>query len=143
MPAVGRLSGTPASISASEEPQTDAIDEEPFELGDLRDDADGVGELGRRRQHRVDRAPRQLAVADFAPSWRAHAARFAHRIRREVVMQQERLLVRPLQRVDELLVLGGAERCHDQCLGFTAREQRRAMGARQHADFGDDRAHGA
>ena len=31
MPAVGRLSGTPASISASEEPHTDAIDEEPFD----------------------------------------------------------------------------------------------------------------
>ena len=30
MPAVGRLSGTPASISASEEPHTEAIDEEPF-----------------------------------------------------------------------------------------------------------------
>ena len=31
MPAVGRRSGTPASISASEEPQTVAIDDEPFD----------------------------------------------------------------------------------------------------------------
>ena len=31
MPAVGRLSGTPASISASEAPQTEAIDDEPFD----------------------------------------------------------------------------------------------------------------
>ena len=31
MPATGRLSGTPASISDSEEPQTVAIDEEPFD----------------------------------------------------------------------------------------------------------------
>ena len=31
MPAVGRLSGTPASISASEEPQTEAIEDEPFD----------------------------------------------------------------------------------------------------------------
>ena len=31
MPATGRLIGTPASISASEEPQTDAIDEEPLD----------------------------------------------------------------------------------------------------------------
>ncbi len=31
MPAVGRFSGTPASISASEEPQTVAIEEEPFD----------------------------------------------------------------------------------------------------------------
>ena len=31
MPATGALIGTPASISASEEPQTEAIDEEPFD----------------------------------------------------------------------------------------------------------------
>src|ERR671910_1583524 len=31
MPATGRLSGTPASISDSEEPQTEAIDEEPLD----------------------------------------------------------------------------------------------------------------
>ena len=31
MPAVGRLSGTPASISASDEPQTVAIDDDPFD----------------------------------------------------------------------------------------------------------------
>ena len=142
MPAVGRLSGTPASISASEAPQTDAIDDEPFELGDLRDHADGVGELVLRRQHRMDRAPGELAVADFAALGAAHAAGFTDRVGREVVVQQERLLVGALQRVDALLVLAGAERGDDQRLGFTAGEQRRAVGARQHADFGDDRAHG-
>ncbi len=31
MPAVGRFIGTPASISASEEPHTVAIDDEPFD----------------------------------------------------------------------------------------------------------------
>ena len=31
MPAVGRFSGTPASISASEAPQTVAIEDEPFD----------------------------------------------------------------------------------------------------------------
>src|ERR671936_1855494 len=31
MPLTGRLIGTPASISASVEPQTDPIDEEPFD----------------------------------------------------------------------------------------------------------------
>ncbi len=30
MPATGRGNGTPASINASEAPQTEAIDEEPF-----------------------------------------------------------------------------------------------------------------
>ena len=141
MPAVGRLSGTPASISASEEPQTDAIDEEPFELGDLGNDADRVGEFGRRRQHRMDRAPGELAVADFAATGRADASGFTHRIRREVVMQQECLFVGSLQRVDELLVFGCAERRHHQRLRLTAGEQCGAVGTWQHADFGDDRAH--
>ena len=57
-------------------------------------------------------------------------------------MQQEVLLVGALQRVDVLLVLAGAERGDHQRLGLAAGEQRRAVGARQHADFGDDRAHG-
>ena len=142
MPAVGRLSGTPASISASDEPHTVAIDDEPFEFGDLGDDADGVGELFFRRQHRMDRAPGELAVADLAPAGRAHAAGFADRIGREVVVQQERLLIRSLQRVDELLVFGGAERGDHQSLRLAAGEQRRAVGARQHADFRHDLPNG-
>ena len=56
-------------------------------------------------------------------------------------MQQERLFVRPLQRVDVLLVLAGAEGRDHQRLGFAPREQRGAMGARQNADFRYDRAH--
>ncbi len=143
MPAVGRLSGTPASISASDDPHTVAMDDEPFEFGDLRDDADGVGEFGRGRQHRANGAPGELAVADFAPAGRAHAAGLADRIGREVVMEQEPLLVGPVQRIDILLVLAGAERGDDQRLRFAAREQSRAMGAGQHPDLGQDRAHGA
>ena len=57
-------------------------------------------------------------------------------------MQQEVLLVGALQRVDVLLVLAGAERGDHQRLGLAAGEQRRAVGARQDADLGDDRAHG-
>ena len=142
MPAVGRFSGTPASISASEEPHTVAIEDEPFELGDLRHHADGVGELLLLRQHRMDGAPGELAVADLAPLGAAHAAGLADRVGREVVVQQEDLLVGPLQRVDPLLVLAGAERGDHQRLGLAAGEQRRAVSARQHADFGDDRTHG-
>src|SRR5271163_4872170 len=62
-------------------------------LGDLRDDADRVGEFGRGRQHRMDRPPGELAVADFAPAGRAHAAGFADRIWGEVIVEQEPLLV--------------------------------------------------
>ena len=142
MPAVGRLIGTPASISASDDPHTVAIDDEPFELGDLRDDAQRVGELMVRRQHGPQRAPRQLAVADVAAPWAAKTTRLADGVGREVVMQQERFLVRSRQRVDILLVFAGAERGDDQRLRLAAGEQRRAVGARQHAGLGHDVAHG-
>ena len=142
MPAVGRFSGTPASISASEVPQTVAIDEEPFELGDLGDDAERIGELEMRRQYRMDGAPRELAVADLAPAGGADAPGLADRERREIVVQQKRLLVGALQRIDELLVLAGAERRHHQGLRLAAREQRRTVRARQHADLAHDRPDG-
>ena len=67
----------------------------------------------------------------------------AHRVRREVVVQHEVLAVLALQRVDDLLVLAGAERGHAQRLRLAAGEQRAAVRARQHADLGDDRADGA
>ena len=57
-------------------------------------------------------------------------------------MEQEPLLVGPVQRIDILLVLARAERGDDHRLRFAAREQSRAMGARQHADLRQDRAHG-
>ena len=81
-------------------------------------------------------------MADLAAAGRTDAAGFADREGREVVVQQERLFVRSLQSVDELLVFGGAERCDDQRLGLAAGKQRRAMGARQNADFRHDRADG-
>ncbi len=95
-----------------------------------------------RRQHGTDRAPGELAMADLAALGAAEASGFTDRVGREVVVQQERFLVRPRQRVDVLLVLAGAERGHDQALGLAAGEQRRTVGARQHADFADDVADG-
>ena len=56
-------------------------------------------------------------------------------------MQEEGLLAGALELVDVLLVLAGAERRDDQRLRLAAGEQRRAVGARQDADLGDDRAH--
>ena len=58
-------------------------------------------------------------------------------------MEQEAVFVLARQRVDALRVALGAQRGHDQRLGFTAREQCRAVGARQHAVADFDRAHGA
>src|SRR3712207_7979089 len=56
----------------------------------------------------------------------AHAARFTHRERGEVVVQEELLLVRAAQRVDVLFVLACAERGDHQRLGLAAGEQGRA-----------------
>ena len=61
-------------------------------------------------------------MADFAAAGRAHAADFANRVGREVVVQHEVLAVLALERVDDLLVLAGAERDHDQRLGLAAGE---------------------
>ena len=57
-------------------------------------------------------------------------------------MEQEPLLIGPVQRIDILLVLARAERGDDHRLRFSTREQSRAMGAGQHPDLGQDRAHG-
>ena len=57
-------------------------------------------------------------------------------------MQQEVLFVRPFQRVDELLVLAGAERGDHQSLRLAAGKDGGAVGARENADLRQDRAHG-
>jgi len=55
-------------------------------------------------------------------------------------VQQEALLVGAFQGVDPLLVVAGAQGGDHQGLGLAAGEQGRAVGARQDADFRDDRA---
>ena len=85
---------------------------------DLGDEAQRVGEFMRRRQDRTQGAPCQLAVADFAAPRRTDAARLTHGEGREVVVQQEAFLAGALQLVDELLVLAGSERRHDERLGL-------------------------
>ena len=102
-------------------------------LGDLRHDAHRVGEFLGSRQHRHERALGEAAVADFAALGRADTAGFAGGVRGHVVVEHEAVGVFALQRVDDLLVARGAERGDDQRLRFAAGEQRRAVGARQHA----------
>ncbi len=96
----------------------------------------------RRRQDRTDRAPGELTVADLATAGRAHAAGLADRIGREIVVQHEGDLVGALEAVDHLLVLAGAERRDHQRLRLAASEQRRAVGARKHANLRHDLADG-
>ena len=62
-------------------------------------------------------------MADFATARGAHAARFTDRVRREVIVQHEVLAELAGKRVDDLLVLAGAERGHDQCLRLATCEQ--------------------
>ena len=81
-------------------------------------------------------------MADLAPAGRAHAAGLADRIGREVIVEQEPLLVGAVERIDILLVLAGAQRRDYERLGFAAGEQSRAVGAGQHTDLRLDRAHG-
>ena len=111
-------------------------------LGDLRDDADGVGELVRRAAAADGARARRACRGRSRGGRAAHAAGFADREGREVVVQHEGALVVALERVDVLLVLAGAERGDDQRLGLAAGEQGRAVGAGQHADLGHDRADG-
>ena len=140
MPATGRLSGTPASIIARLPPQTVAIDDEPL-LSVMSERTRIVyGNSSIARQHRVKRAPGELAVAGLATRRSAEAADFADRIGREVIVQHEARVGEALQPVDHLLGVLGAERRGDDRLGLAAGEQRRAVGARKEADDGLDRA---
>ncbi len=95
-----------------------------------------------RRQHRPYGPPGELAVADVTPPGGANASRLADAVGREIVVQQEGLLVGALQPVDILLVVAGAERRHHQRLRLAAGEQRRAVRARQEAGLRHDRPHG-
>ncbi len=112
-------------------------------LGDLADHPHHVGEFVARGQARHQGTLGQPAVTDLAALGAADAAGLAGGERRHVVVQQEAVLVVAGQRVDPLRVLLGAQRGHDQGLRLAAREQRRAVRARQHAGTDLDRAHGA
>ena len=112
-------------------------------FGDLRHDAHRVREFLRRRQHREQRALGEAAMADLAALRRADAAGLAGRVRRHVVVEHEAVRVLAHQRVDPLLVAGRAERRYDDRLRLAAREQRRAVRARQHAGADRDRTHRA
>ena len=81
-------------------------------------------------------------MADFAAAGEADAARLTDAEGREVVVQQEVLPVLAFQRVDDLLVLAGAQRRHHEALGLAAGEQGGAVGARQHRDLAVDRTDG-
>src|SRR5882757_2082546 len=74
----------------------------------------------------------------FAASGSTHESNLSHRERREVVVEHEAFLGFALEAFQSLHVVAGAEGGRDQRLGFTARKNRAAVGARQDADFNPD-----
>ena len=133
------LSGTPASISASEPPQTVAIELEPLDSV-MSETTRIVYGNSRARQHRRSDA-RPAAVADFAPAGAPKRPTSPTEERREVIIQHEALVGETFQPIDHLLQLLGAERGGADRLSLAACEQRRAVGARQEADDRLDRAY--
>ncbi len=84
------------------------------------------------------RALSQCSVTDLATTRATQERHFAHRERREVVVQHEALLGFAFERFQPLLVFAGAQRGGNQRLGLAAGKYRRSVRARQHADFDPD-----
>ena len=139
MPETGSLIGTPASISASVEPQTEPIDDEPFDSSVSETIADRVREVGRLRDHRLERPLGERAVADVAAARAGHAARLADRVRREVVVVDVAAVLLEREVVDPLPLLGGAEGEQRHDLRLAAGEERRAVRARADRHLAGDR----
>ena len=72
-------------------------------------------------------------MADFAALGAADAARFTGCERRHVVVQHEAVVLFFAKTVNDLFILLRAEGGRDESLRFTAGEERRAVGAREHA----------
>ncbi len=106
-------------------------------LEDLRDDADRIGELLLGRQHFLDRAAGEVAVADLAPAG-AEPADLADREGREIVVQHEAVAPVALDVVEDLLVEDRAQRGDAEGLGLAAREEGGAVGALEHVDLAGD-----
>jgi hypothetical protein len=86
-------------------------------------------------------ALRQVSMTDLAPLRRAHHAGLAHAEGREVVMQHERFFALAGQAIDDLRIAPGAQRGDHQRLRLAAGEERRAVGAREHAGADIDGTH--
>ena len=110
MPATGALIGTPASMSDSVEPQTEAIEVEPFEDEHVGDQAQRVGELLLGRDHRQEGPLGQQAVADLTALGAAHEAGLAGGEGREVVVVHVALVTRRMPMVSSSWFMRGMPR---------------------------------
>src|SRR5581483_10872928 len=92
------------------------------------------------RNYGRKRALCQGSVTDLATTCASEKCDFTDRERRKVVVQHEALSFLSFETFQLLHVFRRAERGSYQGLGFTAREDRRAMGARQNRNFDTDLA---
>ena len=130
MPETGALIGTPASISASVEPQTEPIDDEPFDSSVSETIRIVYGKSAAVRDDGLERPLGERAVADVAAARAGHPPRLPHRVRREVVVVDVAAVLLERQVVDPLTLLGGAEGEQRHDLRLPAGEERRAVRAR-------------
>ena len=108
-------------------------------LGDL---ADCVGELFTRRNHGLESALCEVTVANFAALGRTHAAGFAGRVRREVVLVHVTLRRNGRKVIQLLLHAEHSQGRHAQNLGLTALEESRTVDARKNLNLGAQGANG-
>ncbi len=111
-------------------------------LGDLGDHAHDVRKFIHIRQYRLHATAGQLAVADLTPFRRADETGLADAVRREVVVQHERLFALTFDRVDDLCVAPCTECRDDDRLRLAAGEYGRAMRSRQDSYLDVDRPDG-
>ena len=140
MPATGALIGTPASISDSVEPHTDAIDVEPFD--DITSETTRIayGHSSFWGSTGTSAALGERAVTDLAALRRTHTARLARGERREVVVVHVALLLVGRDRVEHLLHAQHAERRDREHLRLAPLEQAGAVRGGQQTDLGRQRS---
>ncbi len=139
MPETGAAIGTPACIRDIVEPQTDPIDDEPFDSSVSETRRIVYGKSSVDGDDRLERPLRECAMADVAPLRAPHEARLPDRVGREVVVVHVPALLLGRQVVDPLLLLRGAERAEREDLRLAAREERGAVRPGRDADLGRDR----
>src|SRR5439155_16841668 len=90
-------------------------------------------------KERLQRATREIAVADLATRGTAQELHFTDRERREVVVEKKSLERFALEVFDLLRFLRRAEGDGDECLCFAAREDGGTVRAREIAELDRDR----
>ena len=139
MPETGAVIGTPASISARVEPQTEPIDDEPFDSSVSETMRIVYGKSSVGGMTGLERPLCERAVADVAALRRAHATRLPDRVGREVVVVHEPAIRLEREVVDALALLGGAEGEQRHDLRLAAGEEAGAVRARHDRDLDLDR----